>query len=49
MKVTAIGNLCVLIELCTTNAELKKRRIYWQHRLKTFFPNRLHERKESSL
>ena len=34
---------------CTTNAELRKRELYWQHRLKTFFPNRLNKREESCL
>ena len=38
-----------LIDQCTTNAELRKREIYWQHRLKTFFPNGLNEREESCL
>ena len=28
-----------LIDQCTTNAELRKRELYWQHRLKTVFPN----------
>ena len=38
-----------LIEQCTTNAELRKRELYWQHRLKMFFPNGLNEREESCL
>ena len=38
-----------LIDQCTTNAELRKRQLYWQHRLKTFFPNGLNEREESCL
>ena len=38
-----------LIDQCTTNAELRKREVYWQHRLKTFFPNGLNEREESCL
>ena len=33
----------------TANAELRKRQVYWQQRLKTFFPNGLNERKESCL
>ena len=27
-----------LIDDCTTNPELRKREVYWQHRLKIFFP-----------
>ena len=38
-----------LIDQCTTNAELRKRELYWQHRLKTFFPNGLNKREESCL
>ena len=38
-----------LIDQCTTNAELRKREVYWQHRLKTFYPNGLNEREESCL
>ena len=38
-----------LIDQCTTNAELKKRELYWQHRLKTFFPNGVNELEESCL
>ena len=38
-----------LIDQCTTNAELRKRELYWQHRLKTFFQNGLNEREESCL
>ena len=38
-----------LIDQCTTNAELRKRDVYWHHRLKTFFPNGLKEREESCL
>ena len=38
-----------LIDECTTNAELRKREVYWQHRLKTFYPNGLNEREESCL
>ena len=38
-----------LIDQCTTKAELRKREVYWQHRLKTFFPNGLNEREESCL
>ena len=38
-----------LIDQCTTNAELRKREVYWQHRLKTFFPNGLNVREESCL
>ena len=34
------------IDQCTTNAELRKREVYWQHRLKMFFPNGLNEREE---
>ena len=26
-----------IIDQCTTNAELMKRDVYWQHRLQTFF------------
>ena len=38
-----------LIDQCYTNAELRKREVYQQHRFKTFFPNGLNERKESCL
>ena len=38
-----------VIDQCTTNAELRKRELYWQHRLKTFFSNDLNEREESCL
>ena len=38
-----------LIDQCTTNAELRKKEVYWQHRLKTFFSNGLNEREESYL
>ena len=38
-----------LIDQCTTNAKLMKREVYWEHRLKTFFPNGLNEREESCL
>ena len=37
------------IDQCTTNAELRKREVYWQHHLKTFFPNGLNECKEYCL
>ena len=35
-----------IIDQCPTNAELRKREIYWQHCLKTFFPNDLNESEE---
>ena len=38
-----------LIDQCTTNAKLRKRELYWQHRFKTFFPNGLNEREETCL
>lgn len=38
-----------IIEQCTTNTELTKREIYWQHRLKVFFPNDLNDCEESCL
>ena len=38
-----------LIDQCTTNAEFRKREVYWQHGLKTFFQNGLNEREESCL
>ena len=38
-----------LIDQCTTKSELRKRDVYWQHRLKTFFPNGLNEHEKSSL
>ena len=38
-----------LVVQCLTNPELRKREVYWQHRLKTFFPNDLNERKGSCL
>ena len=34
----------MLLDRCTTNAELRKREVYWQQRPKTFFPNDLNER-----
>ena len=34
-----------LIDQCTTNAELRKRELYWQNRPETFFPNGLNELK----
>ena len=39
----------ILTDQCATNAELWKREVYWQHRLKTFYPNGLNEREESCL
>lgn len=38
-----------VIYQCTTNFELRKGEDYWQHRLKTLFPNGLNERDESCL
>ena len=38
-----------LIDQDTTNAELRKREVYWQHLLKTFSPIGLNEREESCL
>ena len=38
-----------LIGQCTTYAKLKKGEVYWQHRLKMFFPNGLNERQGSCL
>ena len=38
-----------LIGQCTTNAELRKGEVYWQYRLKAFFPNGFNERQESCL
>ena len=38
-----------LIDQCYTNAEVRKREVYWQDPLKTFFPNGLKEREESCL
>lgn len=32
-----------IIDQCTSDAELRKREIYWQHHLKTFFPNHLNQ------
>ena len=34
----------ISIDQCTANAALWKREVYWQHRLKTLFPNGLNER-----
>ena len=39
----------MLNDQCTTNADLRKKEVYWQHRLKTFFPNGLNEREKSCL
>ena len=39
----------IYIDHCTINADLRKRELYWQHLLKTFFPNGLNECKESGL
>ena len=38
-----------LIDQCTTNAELRKREVYWQYHLKTFFPTGLNELEVSCL
>ena len=38
-----------IISSSKTNAELRKREVYWQLRLKTLFPNGLNEREESCL
>ena len=38
-----------LIDQCSTNAELRKREVFWQHCLKTLFPNGLNEHEESCL
>ena len=38
-----------IIDQRTTNTELRKREVYWQHRLKMFFPNGLNGREESCL
>ena len=35
-----------LIEQCETHEQLKERETFWQHRLKTFYPYGLHEKKE---
>ena len=35
-----------LINQCITNAELRKKQVFWQHCLKTFFTNGLNEREE---
>ena len=32
---------CTLIDQCTSNAKLRKRELYWQHCLKTFYLNGL--------
>ena len=39
----------MLTDQCTTNAELRKSELYWQHCFKTFFPNSLNECEESCL
>ena len=38
-----------IIDQCTTNAELRKREVYWKHCLKMFFPDTLDEHEESCL
>ena len=38
-----------IIHQCPTNAELRKRKVYPPHRLKTFFSNGLNEPEESCL
>ena len=35
-----------LIEECETHEQLKEREIFWQHRVKAFYPYGLHENKE---
>ena len=35
-----------LIEQCETHKQLKERETFWQHRLKTFYPYGLNEKKE---
>ena len=35
-----------LIEQCETQEQLKERETFWQHRLKTFYPYGLNEKKE---
>ena len=35
-----------LIEQCETHKQLKERETFWQHRLKTFYPYELNEKKE---
>lgn len=37
-------NTITTTDQCTTNAQLRKRDVYWQHRLETFFPDCLNER-----
>ena len=39
----------MLTDQCTTNAELRKREVFWEQHLKTFFPNGLNEHEESCL
>ena len=41
--------LFTLTDQCSTNAKLRKREFYWQHRLETFFTNGLNEREESCI
>ena len=36
----------VIFERCETHEQLKEREIFWQHRLKTFYPIGLNEKKE---
>ena len=38
-----------MYDQCTTNTELRKRKVHWQQRFKTFFPNGLNELEESCL
>ena len=38
-----------VIDQCAFDAELRKRKGYWQHRLKMFFRNGLNEREKSCL
>ena len=39
----------MLSDQCTSNAELRKKEVYWLHRLITFFLNGLNAREESCL
>lgn len=50
MKIKSKDNLkFTIINQCTTNAELRKRKVYWQHCPTRFFPNEFNVDEESCL
>ena len=38
--------MALMIGQCETHEQLKQRKTFWQHRLKTFYPYGLNEKKE---